>query len=68
MDDRFLQRIVVIETVGQGSVGQNGIGRTRLVPSSDQTAFGRPAEGLGDLEHHPAEVHGGRGQRDPQTV
>ena len=34
VDDRLLQRVVVVEPVGQGAVGEDGGGRAYLLPSA----------------------------------
>ena len=68
VDDRLLQRVVVVEPVGQGPVGEDGGGRAHLLSPAPEARLGRPAEPAGDRVDAGREVLRHRGQRHAGRV
>ena len=69
MDDRVLQRVVVVEPVRQRAVGQDCGGHPDLLRSAPETRLGRSAEGprhrldaLREVVGHRGQGHAGRVQ------
>src|SRR3989338_932211 len=68
VDDRFLQRIVVVQAVRQSSIGQDRIGCRPFPGSTDQAAFLRSPEDRRHFKDHLPEVHGGGRQGISHSV
>ena len=62
VDDGLLQRVVVVEPVGQGAVGENGSGHPHLLARAPEARLGRPAQAARHRLDASCEVlrHGGQ--------
>jgi hypothetical protein len=68
VDDGVLAGIVEVEAVGEGGVGEHGIGRRDLDPAPDHGALPGAAEPLGRLDHRTRERLTGGGQAIAERV
>ena len=68
VDDGILARVVEVETVGEGGVGEGRARRARLRLGADERAFLRPAQSLGAVQHGAAEILARRGEAAPEGV
>jgi len=66
--DRTLARVVEVEAVGEGGVGEDRARRARLHLGADERAFRGPAQSLGAVQHGAAEVLARRGEAAPEGV
>ena len=75
VDDGVLQRVIVVEPVGQGAIGEDGRGHPHLLARAPEARLGRPAQAARhrldaarELLRHGRQRHAGGVQEEPRGL